>query len=608
MKMKTTHLLLFNKIFFFILLVFSNVIILKGLSDESLTPRFTFVAIFLLIILFAIFSEIKNSVKRISIPDVLLILFYIWNLLSITWAANRPEAIFETQKIFLFVFVYFVSIFFLKRSYSTAIKSISIGVIVCVTIICILGFSKFYEIYIRGHVNRQTIRDIIGLSGNKNLLAGLCVLFLPFITYGVAIYRKWRRWIFICMWFLLLFLIYILDTRSTILATSLMMLTWGVLLLIQNLRKIRKTLLKIVFITPLVTFLLFMGIYFSGYLFELFEYTNIASPNSPTGTWLERIIIWSNNRALTLEYPLLGVGAGNWDLQFPLFGMDNLAHGANFSSYLARPHNDFLLILSELGIVGLTIWLAVLVSFGRALFLKINLNNVIENRLAILLFGGIIGYAIFAFFSFPKERIEHLVLLAIMFALINHLCSNHIKTIAMPWKTKKWVALVSIPILLFTVYLGAVRVYYESAAFKMSAAYIVEDYSLLQQLSKDKTHLFYNVASYGTPIPFYEGVSALAVNDLNKAILKLESAKKCNPGFLGIYANLGTAYFRSKEYKKAILNYEQVLRISSKHQGTLFNLSLLYLELNNLPKSHFYINLVDNSHPGKAQLINKFGL
>jgi len=608
MKMKTTHLLLFNKIFFFILLVFSNVIILKGLADESLTPRFTFVAMFLLIILVAIFSEIKNSAKRISIPDILLILFYIWNLLSITWAINKAEAVFETQKIFLFVFVYFVSVFFLKRQYSIAIRSISIGAILCVIIICILSFSEFREIYIRGHVNRQSIKSIVGLSGNKNLLAGLCLFFLPFIVYGVIIYRKWMRWIFISMSLTLLVLIYVLDTRSCVLATFLMILTWSILLLLQHLRKIRKTLLKVFFIAPLAAFLLFMGIYFSGYLLELFEYTNLASPNSPTGTWLERIVIWSNNRALTSEYSLFGVGAGNWDLQFPLFGMDNLARGANFSSYLARPHNDFLLILSELGIVGLTIWLAVLVSFGRALFLKINLNNFIENRPTVLLFGGIIGYTVFAFFSFPKERIELMVLLAIMFALIRHLCSNHIKPIGIHWKIKKWITLISIPILLFTVYLGAVRVYYESIVFKMSAAYTAEDYSLLQQLSKEKTHPFYNVAPYGTPILFYEGVSALAVNDLSKAILKLETAKKCNPGFLGTYANLGTAYFRNKEYKKAILNYEQVLRISSKHQGTLFNLSLLYLELNDLAKSRFYINLVDNSHPGKNQLIDKIGL
>jgi O-antigen ligase len=103
----------------------------------------------------------------------------------------------------------------------------------------------------------------------------------------------------------------------------------------------------------------------------------------------------------------LGVGAGNFLIDFQKY-----AHGINYvstgDSLMFRfPHNDYLWICSEVGIVGLVSYLAVIGS---------GLRNAITAKSKYLVFG-LSGYMGIAFFCSVNERPFATLMLATMVGL-----------------------------------------------------------------------------------------------------------------------------------------------------------------------------------------------
>ncbi|MFT5367366.1 MAG: tetratricopeptide (TPR) repeat protein/O-antigen ligase [Candidatus Latescibacterota bacterium] len=62
-----------------------------------------------------------------------------------------------------------------------------------------------------------------------------------------------------------------------------------------------------------------------------------------------RFILWQHTLEMIGTYPFAGVGAGNWRLMYPVFAHGDLMHPQTVPY---RPHNDFLWIWSETGVVG----------------------------------------------------------------------------------------------------------------------------------------------------------------------------------------------------------------------------------------------------------------
>ena len=63
-----------------------------------------------------------------------------------------------------------------------------------------------------------------------------------------------------------------------------------------------------------------------------------------------RQIFWDHSFQMQAEYPLAGVGPGQWRIHFPKYGLEGMnpsvAEGVTSE---VRPHNDFIWVLSELG-------------------------------------------------------------------------------------------------------------------------------------------------------------------------------------------------------------------------------------------------------------------
>ena len=115
-----------------------------------------------------------------------------------------------------------------------------------------------------------------------------------------------------------------------------------------------------------------------------------------------RLLAWLPTLDLVQDHWAVGVGVGNWDLVYPRYvGEAFLPTG----SMWFRPHNDYLWVASELGIVGVLI-AAWLVLGGLYVGVKclLSLDDAQEGAVVLGMLVGIVALCGHAFFSFPKER------------------------------------------------------------------------------------------------------------------------------------------------------------------------------------------------------------
>ena len=114
--------------------------------------------------------------------------------------------------------------------------------------------------------------------------------------------------------------------------------------------------------------------------------------------------------------PVLGVGLGQWKIVWPAYEKSQkiiMSQGARREVRRQRPHNDFLWISFETGILGLfafLLFLGVLIVYSFRIMC--HAGELQDKIFAALMLFGMIGFAIISCFSFPKERIFHRIFYA----------------------------------------------------------------------------------------------------------------------------------------------------------------------------------------------------
>lgn len=122
--------------------------------------------------------------------------------------------------------------------------------------------------------------------------------------------------------------------------------------------------------------------------------TTAAQVFSPSGA-RGRLTVWRNTLSMVADHPLVGVGLGAWMLHYPEY---DGGEWITVNVAPQRPHNDFLWVLSETGLVGLSLFAWIVVR----LFLR---GWRAKNLADLALCAGAIAYLGHSTFSFPRERI-----------------------------------------------------------------------------------------------------------------------------------------------------------------------------------------------------------
>jgi O-antigen ligase len=346
--------------------------------------------------------------------------YFIWALISISYAMNAIEAIVCLARLASTFFI-FTNLAILL--YKKDIKNYYLPIAILITIV--LFFDAFYVMRtfkeaIDSELGTFNPNNATGNNGNKNVMAASLIIKFPFCLYLILNTKIFGKVFGVITLFVGAFAIFILSTRSTFVSLlGIMIIFAATTLYFRKKENIKSSFFSIAyFIVPVVF----------AFFFSNLALSNISEASS-SGAVTDRIqSIQLNNQASSgrlhlwegaidyfLKHPFIGDGYGNWKLA-------SIPYEKEFTNDLYVPyhsHNDFLEAAADLGIVG---GLAYLGLFVLAFVFTIQVwfkEKYKDYRLfTTISFMAVACYFIDAFLNFPTERTSMQTMLTISVALL----------------------------------------------------------------------------------------------------------------------------------------------------------------------------------------------
>jgi len=345
--------------------------------------------------------------------------FMVVSLLSFTQAINVLESLIAFAK----SFTIFAAALNLGLILIFNIRLIKWVVFVMTSLLIVDAVMVFDNIakFIDGLV--AGISDIKTVYSNKNILASAIYVKLPFAIWLLVFERKWAKyfgWVALTMGLTATFF---MSTRAFYLGLILLSLVFVAYSLMLYIRSRQQSALK-----NMGAYLIALAIAYGSFSFvQQFLYPKTQGDGYTAGVGerlssvvdtqanILRLDSWRWSIELIKENPLLGVGVGNWKI-------DILKHENQKNPgfiYLYKAHNDFLETTSETGIPGgllyISIYLLILTSFFRH-YLRKGDDPGDLLRFLFLGFSGVAFFSVDAFFNFPHDRPEIMLLYAMFVA------------------------------------------------------------------------------------------------------------------------------------------------------------------------------------------------
>lgn len=121
----------------------------------------------------------------------------------------------------------------------------------------------------------------------------------------------------------------------------------------------------------------------------------------------QRLDAWRWSIKMIMKDPILGVGAGNWKVRVLEYENQQTPEYV----YMYKNHNDFLEVPAEIGVFGgiafVLIFIFTGIYFAKSVFQK---NHFASHKMLFLPAFGLFAYSFDAFFNFPQDRPEILLL------------------------------------------------------------------------------------------------------------------------------------------------------------------------------------------------------
>lgn len=609
-----------------------------SLLDASLLSRQRFLSFFLPI-LFIAFTVMclkgfrfcfKNKLEKIIFSCI--IAFMAMHIISFVNVINQHEATFHIAKEFSFCLYFFFVYQLLKKDHSwrnAIIKSIlvssAIFILIGVAQLANSDFSKYQNATShQSYFLNKIMEGVFSTCSNKNLFSSLLFITLPVSIYGIFSLKESGKkspfWFLLSVAITFTSLIFIaLLLSRTVFAAILTSLFCSLILLYIYIIKIKpqetetpisnKTKYILIGFPIVVAVGLFLIVSLTDTKIEqtITERINLTLNPEKYGyrdnkhgesSVAMRTIIWGKTIDMIKKHPIVGSGAGQWQIVIPKYGVDEFnAELQEGSLTFQRPHNDYLWFASEVGILGLVFYLVFY--FGIIIAGIYNIRKSKEKNVVtfnILAISALIGWMIISGIDYPHERIEHnifyLTICALVFADYIKLQNDSDKKTS--YNTIKTFSIMAVGLIICIVNFKLSNQYFKGEANgrKILEAHYKLNWDRVLKFTQNIDKQEYTLNNYTVPMYYYRGL-ALSMKNLDEdAIIEFNKALELHPYHILTLNAKGTSLCNLKRYDEAIEYFQQVLNISGKNTNALYNMAISYFDKKDFKTAFDYISKV----------------
>lgn len=581
----------------------------KHLLDNDATFRFIALSGIVLFVsgffLVGLTAEMAEKIHFLFRSRVFLFFTGYVMIVSISWffSINKGEALYEWIKTsLLFLLFIYISLFIFRNTENrnTFIFFISIAAIIFSTIglLQIIPLvTGYFESGKAIHINYAINSSL----SNKNFFAETLLLCLPFALCGIKFFSGARKIISIVSTLLILFFIVILQTLSVWIAfAAATFFIMGLFIfyrkqlqsafnLSNNLKTSRILLLVIISGALAASFFVYQK---SGGVQSIKKRIQTAmayitdSPIMEENTMVnnnstyERMILWRNSWKMIKEHPF-GTGLNNWKIYFPKYGISGAPYMNSGNVRFEYPHNDFLYIWCEKGILGIAFYLLMFASAFYTILKNISSSQKMEKRwLSVAMLFGLAVFMVISFFGFPNERIFSSIMLMIIFALIINLFEkkDNPQVVESKKTSSNRYRLIFISGMIVSgagLYIGTERLKSEKHLVNAVGFQNQKNWNRMIREAQKAENFFFPMDYASTPIEWYNGFANFYAGNQLEALRRFKEAEKINPYHVHILSDLGTSYQLEGDLQKTYEYYERGLSISPYYPVLLVNMAVL---------------------------------
>lgn len=528
------------------------------LPDPNLLPR-QFLLLGFATILVGYLAFRQKTSRQIIAPKLLIasISLALLYFLSTFYAFNVAEANYTASKIILYVACLLLLIWTLKTDLLN-LKFLLFGISVSAAISLLLLAIEIVAITQKGTQlwDQKNLYELRSAFGHKNLYSSYQLLCLPFILMLFIQSKTSIKIPLVALLFGIILSLVLVQTKAVLLAIALAVGALVILALVSGAIGSNRIKIALVggFTFALVVLLLAILL--------LPEKLILLRSND---TVIERYLLWGNSWQMLKEFPIFGVGAGNWQLFFPKYGLGNFMQtnyliSDGFTTF-QRPHNDFFWVACETGIIGILFYFFI-IGYGL-MQCWLGIKN--KQSEAWIVGAGFIAYIFVAAVDFPLERNEHQLLFALLFA-----CA-YPKNNATQKSIPKWLFALVFVGLGFSLWFGLNRFREEKKCRKMIEAYRNGNYNSMFTHAQDIDQNYLSIDNYSIPINWYQGLALYAAGRKDLSLLANQKAYAVNPYQIHVINNLAGLYHENDSLQHALILYNEVLQISPKQPDAILN-------------------------------------
>lgn len=596
----------------FVLLVFLfaalPILNVHSAIDPDLSPRVIAVSAFCAIG-FLIFSrnpiEIPATYRNIGIASIGIVLVTLFALLS---SVNPGDALAEWLRIFVIYSFAFISLVILRKSKPelyTILRFVSVGILIFSGFAIVQTMPIIEDLFNDKKISISS--ELASTLSNKNFFSEVLVLLLPASFFALLSDEKRFKVLHLFAFILASFYILILASLSCWLAVAVALFVVGLAFLFGRSTKVAAgkknsfagialvvgviALGTVIFLKfPVGQNLKFKSEMMSKYLSDptLLD-QNVKTNNNSV---FDRILMIRNSLKMIADHPLTGAGLNNWKLLYPSYGIGGTEVINSGAMNFEHPHNDYLLVFSEQGIIGLILYLLFFIFVFGVWITKWKSSGSDERSFLLVILFSVVAFLVISLFSYPRSRIYTPVLLMFIISLLFRKENENEKTFSI----QPVVAIIAGVICLSCVIVTSIRLNSEVHAKKLIIAKMKRNFARVIRESEKIDPFWYPIEVNSTSIDWYRGMALFYSGQILPALKEYQKAVLKTPYHIRTLNDLATAYEQSGQPDSAIVYYKRALSISPELTDARLNLSATYFNQNKIDSAYQTINYLSGTN------------